>query len=404
MIRIVFVDDEPMILQGLKRALRLYRKEWDMVFVNSGEEALELLSRKPADIIVSDMLMPGMDGAMLLAKVKEQHPGTIRIVLTGHTELEVALRTIPIAHNFLNKPCEAEVIKEIIDRAVELQSMLQDKQLKRKIDEMNGLPAVPKTYSQLEAALRREEASIDEVAEIIERDMAIASKILRTVNSGFFGSSRQVSDIRSAVNYLGVNLLETIVLSVEIFQKELYTSISSAYSIEEEQRHGLLVAKIASSICPERAYSNQAFMAGLLHDVGKLVLASQEPDYFAEVLEIMAAEQMSFYHAEQVLRRYTHAEIGAYLPSLWGLPYPIIEAIAHHHEPRRVLEHRRLGLPGVVYIANMLAHKVTDQTENDEQLFGDKDQACLEELGVLEELPAWESIAAREVELIQEVL
>lgn len=396
--RILFVDDDIFLLDGLKRSLRPFRKEWDMVFVESGEAALAALEEKPAEVVVSDMRMPGMDGATLLTKVKDRHPGTLRIVLTGHTELEAALRAIPIAHNFLNKPCDGKVVKEVIDRALHLQDLLEDKELLRQIDQMNGLPAMPGTYAELTQAMRNEDITIDGVARIIERDAAIASRILRTVNSGFFGRSNRVSEIKSAINFIGFKLLETLVLSVEVFQAGYSKIFSSHYNIEAEQRHALLVAEIASKLCPDLVEPSQAFLAGLLHDVGKLVLASQLPERFTEAIQIKQQQGIPLYEAELSIGAFSHAEIGAYLPNLWGLPYPIIEAVAHHHAPRRVEDQEAFNLISAVYIANNLAHKFTPDDEQTTGIYEPIDMVYLEEIGVVDLLPGWEEMAAEKAE------
>ncbi|MEM8485712.1 MAG: response regulator [Bacteroidota bacterium] len=392
--RILFVDDDKFLLDGLKRSLRTYRKEWKMVFCESGEAALEKLQEAPADVVVSDMRMPGMDGATLLTKVKERHPGTIRIVLTGHTELEAALRSIPIAHNFLNKPTDGKIVKEVIDRALRLQDLLEDEELRRQIDSMNGLPAVPSTYAELTRLMRDEDVTIDDIATVIERDAAIASRILRTVNSGFFGRSNRVSEVKAAINFIGFKLLETLVLSVEVFQNSSLQFLSSHYDLEKEQRHALLVAHIASALDPLTVDANQAFMAGLLHDVGKLVLAAQLPEKFARAIEIKNERGIPLYQAELELSSFSHAEIGAYLPNLWGLAYPIIEAIANHHVPWRIAEQEGFNLVAAVYLANNLGHKYS--LDEADQLTGEHEALNLDylsDLGVIDKLPEWERIA-----------
>src|SRR5579863_1343288 len=117
---LLFVDDEPKLLQGLQRQLRPMREEWDMHFVESGNSALEFMSGRPVDIIVSDMMMPGMDGSQLLAEVAKKHPQTVRIVLSGQAEREAVLRLVGPAHQFLSKPCEADELRKAVSRAFAL--------------------------------------------------------------------------------------------------------------------------------------------------------------------------------------------------------------------------------------------------------------------------------------------
>ena len=103
--RVIFIDDEPNILSGLKRILRPLRNEWQMEFKDGGQAALESLAETPCDVVVSDMKMPGMDGAQLLSAVKDQYPNSIRIALSGETDSHMIYRCVQHAHQYLAKPC-----------------------------------------------------------------------------------------------------------------------------------------------------------------------------------------------------------------------------------------------------------------------------------------------------------
>ena len=113
--RILFVDDESMVLSGLQRSLRLMRSEWEMVFAPGGNEALAAMDLQPFDIIVTDMRMPGMDGAQLLEEVQRRSPQTLRMVLSGQSDRETILRSVNPAHQFISKPCEGEELKSQVD-------------------------------------------------------------------------------------------------------------------------------------------------------------------------------------------------------------------------------------------------------------------------------------------------
>src|ERR1051326_6396191 len=118
--RILFVDDESNVLQGLRRMLRPFRDKWECEFAGSGGEALDLMNRRPADVIVSDMMMPGMNGAELLEQVRRCHPKTVRLILSGHAERELILKCVSCAHRFLAKPCDAEALAGALNQATAL--------------------------------------------------------------------------------------------------------------------------------------------------------------------------------------------------------------------------------------------------------------------------------------------
>jgi len=118
MTRIIFVDDEPRVLDGIRRFLYPMRREWDMSFACSGPQALEIMAHDPFDVIVTDVRMPGMDGTELLARVRDLHPGVVRIVLSGHSDRDLTLKAAVSAHKYLSKPCDAQSLKVTIAGAV----------------------------------------------------------------------------------------------------------------------------------------------------------------------------------------------------------------------------------------------------------------------------------------------
>ena len=391
---LLFVDDDVLLLNGLKRMLRVYRKEWRLHFANSATEALMILKAESIDLVVSDFHMPGINGASFLAQVKTDYPDIIRIILTGHAEMETVLNAVPLANNFLEKPCQAQRIKEVVFNAFEIQAKLNDKTLRRKIGALESLPAVPKTYAALVDALQRENVTADEIAGIVERDIAISSKVLQTVNSGFFGLHQTVTEIKSAINFIGVRMLKTLVLSVEIFQQHDIKSLPFQFSLEDEQRHAILVAQLASKLDPQHVDPGQAFLAGLLHDIGKLVVASQLPNQYTATMKYSIENLISFHEAEQEMGNLSHTEIGAYLLHLWGFPFSIIDAISLHHSPEKLKDRDRFDLSTVVYIANRLAHIVDREKDNfrlsEEKEKSDEDLLALP--GVAPNLPAWKNL------------
>jgi len=375
--------------------LRGRRKEWDMTFVPGGEEACEVLARDEFDVLVTDMRMPGMDGAALLAHVQKAHPSIVRIVLSGHTELEAALRAIPVAHQFLTKPCEAATIHEVVSRACNLQALLEGVDLRSTLGSLEGLPPVPKIYNRLVAALADPEVDFEDVAKIVEQDPAIAAKILQLVNSSFFGASQSISSLRQATTHLGLNMIRNITLSTEVFRTFEGKQLPAGFAIEQEQQHSLLTARIARQLVPDRGDGDAAFLAGILHDIGKLVLAANLPEVYAEACRAAAARASGPLLGEVEVLGITHAEIGAYLLDLWGMPYPIVEAVANHHYPGRV-EHSGFDVVGAVHVADALSREAVAGDPQAQGAQAELDLEYLEAVGVSEQLPAWRELASCE--------
>ncbi len=191
--KILFVDDEMNVLAGLKRMLRTQRNEWEMHFAGGGHAALELMQQHMFDVVVSDMRMPGMDGAELLTRVSELYPNTVRLVLSGQSEHEKIFRAVGPAHQFMSKPCDPEVLIGTIQRACALQCRMQDESLRRIITQVKFLPTLPSIYRDLVTKLKSDDSSLDEIGEMIGRDISMTAKVLQLVNSSFFGLPQHVT-------------------------------------------------------------------------------------------------------------------------------------------------------------------------------------------------------------------
>jgi len=384
--RVLFVDDEPQILEGLRDSMRRWRRDWDMTFVIGGTSALDELAAKPYDVIVSDMRMPGMDGATLLEHVQDRHPGVIRMILSGHSELESAVRAAHVAHQFLAKPCDAAELRRVIDRTIQLRALLQDEALQRVAAGARTLPCVPACYEQLSAAIADPEAPVDDIGELIESDVAMCAKVLQLVNSAFFGLGRRIESAREATVYLGTTTLRSLVLSVEIFDTWRPNPPLRGFTVEALAVHSQHVARLASALAVTPEDRETTFTAGLLHDVGKLLLATHRRDDMARVLAAAEGDARPAHRVELELLGLTHSEVGAYLLGLWGLPDTVVEAVAFHHAPER-LSRRRVDPVAAVYLANLLVDAA--QRADAEPAPDEPGRAYLQEAGLESELGAW---------------
>jgi HD-like signal output (HDOD) protein len=328
--RILFVDDEPMVLDALRNAMRSKRKEWDMVFKSNGTAALLELERAQVDVIVSDMRMREMDGAEFLSKASKLCPGATRIVLSGHMEESSLARAAITAHRYLTKPCTNELLCSSISRSLELRTLLQNERIRASIGGIESLPAVPSVYRALSEALGSERASSEQIAKIVEQDVGIGAKILQLVNSSFFGLPRKTTSLLQAVRYLGTSTIRSLVLSHSVFEQLGQRNQALA---ENGQEHALQCARIARRLLNGGPEADLAFTAGLLHDVGSLVLASRMPDEYAEICEHAAANGVPIHDVESERLGVSHAQVGAYLLGLWGLPHEVLELVLFHHAP-----------------------------------------------------------------------
>lgn len=394
--RILFVDDEPRVLEGLQRMLRPQRQFWEMAFANGGAAALAMLETRGFDIIVTDMRMPEMDGAELLERVRARFPGVVRIALSGYFNPAAALRAAPVAHQFLIKPCSPERLCSAIERACSLGAILKDEAIRRAVSSMGEMPCLPRTYARLVEALEEPDAAVQQVAKIVEQDVGVSAKVLQLVNSAFFGLVQEIATVPMAVSYLGLDVLKQLVLSIEIFRTFRSNHHMESFCLAELESHSQFTAALAARLPVPKDLVSLGVISALLHDVGELVLAIRIRDRYELALRTSFKEQRPLYAVEEEVIGASHAEIGAYLLGLWGLPGPIVDAVCYHHHPRRMeaSPRRELGPLAVVHVADVLAREYWGPSAGTAS--GMKpalDLEYLRTLGVADQVPAWRTLA-----------
>lgn len=334
--RILFVDDEPNVLAGIRRMLHTMRREWDLRFAESGADALEELEGDHFDIVVTDMRMPGMSGADLLAMVRERYPHVVRIILSGQSDQEQIIKTIGPAHRYLSKPCSPESLREALSRAATLGQVITSDYLRDLATRTDTLPSIPHLYTQLEELLERPDVSMKDVAGVVSADQAMTAKVLQLVNSAYFGLPRKVGSAEQAINFIGLNVVRALVLSAHVFS-QLDVAWSVRVRPDRLWSHSVEVARKAEAIARvegrPRSEQQEALTAGLLHDVGVLVLAQHLRHGYDELLACAEERGIPVDQAEREVLGATHADVGRFLLDLWGLPEPLVAAVGGHHEP-----------------------------------------------------------------------
>lgn len=388
--KILFVDDEPCVLDGLRRMMHAMRNDYETDLVESGEVALESMSREDFDVIVSDMRMPGMDGAELLAEVKSRHPKAVRIALSGQTDKAVIYRCLAPTHQFLAKPCSAETLKSTLKRACTLRDMMNMEKLKELLTGMESLPSLPSVYNELVKELQSSDTSIKRVEQIISRDLGMVTKIMQMVNSAFFGLRKHVSSPGQAIVLLGLDTIKALVLSAQVLT-QFNQSELEGLSLESLWQHSMAVGGLAKQIAKtettEQEAVDKAFIAGMLHDVGKLVFATKLPDDYRRALSVAKEEKIIPAEAERQVISASHAEVGGFLLGLWGFDESIVEALVYHHNPKNNLTKAYSSLTAV-HAANAFVYEGDDQSGPNPKL----DISYFTEIGLENRLLVWREI------------
>lgn len=352
--RVLFVDDNQRVLDGLRRSVRIQGVAWTAAFSDSGRDALDRLALSPFDVVVADMRMPLMDGAELLAAVAHHHPRAIRLVLSGQMDKRAAERAAAVSHGFLSKPVPGNTLCATIDRLLGMRSRLPNDALRDVVNAVGALASPPASCAAILSVTADPHTTITAVAAAIERDIAFTAKLLQLSNSAFFGTRRSVTTVEGAIGHLGLATVRAIAVSEGVVASVAANGTAVGDSIDEIERHSLLVARVARRIVPRSTMADDAFTAGLLHDIGKLLLMTQLPERYERVLDEARGRNRAL-HVVEAETGATHADVGGYLLGLWGLPDTVVDAVAQHHAPRA--DASEIDLVTVVHAANALVHE-----------------------------------------------
>lgn len=358
--RILFVDDEHNVLDGLRRMLHPMRGQWKMEFVSCCEEALTALQANPYDVIISDLRMPEKDGLQLLEIVREKFPQTIRIMLSGYVDKPLRTCASRCVHQFISKPCDADTLKKVIKRALTLYDRLHSTDLSDILSRLTSLPVLPKAYREVLNLLNNPSCSLRRIGQVVAQDIGLSSKILQVVNNAFVTiQGQKISDPVHAVSFLGLKSAEALILTNGLFS-ELPDSSVRRCCVDQLQEHCMRVGTLARGICNGLHMSDDlldiASMAGILHDAGKMILISSFPEEYWKAVVESRLRFFPLYGSERNVLQASHAELGGYLLDLWGLPSPIVEAVTYHHEPW-LCPQSAFSVTDAIYIANLIDHQ-----------------------------------------------
>lgn len=360
-LRVLFVDDEVRVLEALGRVLSDCDEGWSTRFVTGGQQALQALAEEPYDVVVSDLRMPGVDGVALLSRVRELYPHAIRIVLSGHSDEEAALKMVKVAHQFLAKPCNADTLRHLIGRAAQLSQFLGDPRLRSLIGQVTSLPTAGHLHDELATLLERPEPDAASVAALIRQDPGMTSKLLQIASSAFFNTSASVTDVETAIMRLGFRTLRNL-LENAVFEPLPAHQDRGQPSVVGLQQKSHDIARVAARMAKLPEDAELAYMAGLLSNAGQLLLVTHSPEwlYLSQAEATRAGTPP--HEAERATFGATHAEVGAYLLGLWGLPHAIVEATAQHHHPER--QGDQAGTAQRVWLASCIVEGLAPAAES----------------------------------------
>jgi putative nucleotidyltransferase with HDIG domain len=349
------------------------------------------------DAVVAEMALPGGDGLQLLETVQKTQPRTLRFLSADLAQRRTLAKSVAAMHQLLPHPCPPEVLKTALVRALTLRQWMPSERLPEILARLHKLPSPPEIYFRVVRELQSPESTLDAVGELIAKDPSMSAKLLRVANSAAFGLQYQVTTPLEALQVLGTETTKSLLLLAHSFS--YFENINSRdFSVERLWRHSLAVGRLAEALARaervEARVVSESFTAGLLHDLGKLVLAANLPEDYGRAMRLARDQGLSGCAAEETVIGASHAEVGAALLGVWGLPLDIVEAVILHHAPGWLLDRAFCPLSAVA-AANWLCHELEASGEGAAAVI-EAAQKALEAAGWKDRLPEWRQLA-REV-------
>ena len=325
--RVLFVDDEANILSGLRRMLRASREPWEVCFAEDGQQALALLAAEPFDVVVSDMRMPGISGAKLLEQVRQANPGTARIVLSGHADQEGVVAAAGPAQQYLAKPCDPEALVRAVRQVLAARSLVTDPTWRDRIGGLTSLPKPPAVYAELVALAENPETTLVDLVDVVQRDISLTTEVLKLVNSAFFALVSHVDNVERAVGLLGLDVIQALALAGTVFKpsSDLSADLDAAELGRRAVQVALLVRRIAAAEGWDKSATSDLCLAGLLHDVGLLVLTGLDPDGYERLRK--SPPEVPEPEAQLAAFGITVAQASAHILGLWGFSQTALDLL-----------------------------------------------------------------------------
>ncbi len=357
--RVLIVGEDAVLCDDLNKEIARSPRGFQLAFARGGTEALSIMEQTPVRAVVADMQLQGVNGAQLLAEILRRHPGVLRFIRADLADQQAVMKCVGAAHQYLIKPCDGQTVIDALQRAFSMETWLPSDMVQGIMGQLKRLPSPPQVYFKVVAALQTPDFDIEEIGRQIERDPAMTAKLLQLVNSAVFGLRLQVSSAREAVMYLGVETTKSVILLAHTFS--YFDRIKpNCISVTALWQHCIRVGRVAQAIAEGEGASSdivgQSFTAGMLHDCGKLALVANLPDQFSKAVELARERGCELWEAEKDIFGANHAEIGGCLMGIWGLPMPIVEAVALHHHPSQLVSKGFCALTAV-HAANVLTHE-----------------------------------------------
>ncbi|HYE67533.1 MAG TPA: response regulator [Anaerovoracaceae bacterium] len=358
--RILVVDDDSQILNSMSEAFK--GTDYEIILAESALSALEILNTEEVNMVISNMNMPLMDGYELLSIIKEEYPNVIRVIMSGYADEASVFKAIlqNIAKFYILKPWSDEKLLEYFGQIFETEDILESYDLLIFINNIEKLPTIETSYQKI---LKMIDKDLDtgSISEEIEKDFAISTKLLQIANSAYYGL--RTGSVKHATVYLGLQNMKSLIYSTSILNSSFTVSLQDQQRMNDLWTHALITSKLLHYIyvgLMEKNLPEAAYSAGLLHNIGGLILMQNRMDEYSKIMKKARTKSLNILDLEREAFRVTHQEAGGFLISWWKLPYPIVEAALYHHRPLDPCVINK-EIVAAVHLAQHYAWKLTKQ-------------------------------------------
>jgi len=341
---VLFVDRDQDHLASVQVLLSEQAPHWRVDYASNADDAIALAQRRPLDVVVTGMALAGTDGVALLERVRTLQPHTVRIVLSGDGDEATLQRAIPLAHQWLPRPIEPAQLYAAVDNAITSGALVHRDDLRAILGNARALPSLPAVFAEVAQLIADPEVDIARVTAVVERDPAMAARVLQLANCAFYRSERPMASVREAIVRIGLRTLANCVLAAELFHAVPCGDRQTAFLLEAIEQRARRQAMLLTKWCelqPDADRDARELLptAGLLHEVGALVLLRFDPLNHRTALRLAQRSRVPLESLERRLIGTDHARVAGSILGTWGLPWPLVDLIANHHDADRCYAH-----------------------------------------------------------------
>ncbi|HWD20878.1 MAG TPA: HDOD domain-containing protein [Verrucomicrobiae bacterium] len=387
------VDDQTPVLETAVLILKMIDREWDVTGFNDPLLALEAVKAKAPDLVLSDQLMPGMQGSQLLEKVRGLAPAAVRIIMSGYVALN-KLTLITSAHQYIAKPFDASKLRDIVKRSFAAQERIVNPGLQAVVTSLSSIPSLSQVHQSLLHELEDTRTGTTAIARMVADDPGLSLKALQLANSPLFGKGYLITSPVDAVMCLGTDMIAAIVLSQSLFRH--YESLKRPdMDLQRVWAHSWETACLAQHICRDKRLAakigEEAFLAGLMHEIGRFILVDNFPDQFKAACDGARNTKSPLSPRLRETFQTTPAQVGAYVLELWGLPTAVVSAVGGADDPQED-QGNGFTMTSALYIADRIA---SSRFPADGQPLEPWRADYLQFIGCAQDVPNWEKFFAR---------